>query len=93
MLTSLPGSRPGHRHTCLGRTACWPLSPPPGSALHRKEDVEGGDRLNGLTLPVDDMRWTRRRADKGGFIQEATGWKPNVLQPFVYLPLLLHARL
>lgn len=46
------------------------------------------DRLNWLSLPVLDKRWNKRRADKGGFIQEHTGWKPSILQPYVYLPAL-----
>jgi len=50
-----------------------------------------GEPLNWLTLPVVDKRWNKRRADKGGFIQEATGWKPSILQPYVYLPALLKA--
>ena len=44
--------------------------------------------LNWLTLPVVDKLWDAKRRDKGGFIQQATGWKPSVLQPFVYLPAL-----
>ena len=47
-----------------------------------------GERLNWLTLPVVDKLWNSKRADKGGFIQEATGWKPAILQPYVYLPTL-----
>ena len=47
--------------------------------------------LNWLKLPVVDKRWNKKRADKGGFIQEVTGWKPGILQPFVYLPALLNA--
>ncbi len=50
-----------------------------------------GDRLNWLVLPVVDKLWNENRADKGGFIQEATGWKPSILQPFVYLPSILSA--
>jgi hypothetical protein len=48
-----------------------------------------GQRLNWLTLPVQDKSWHVKRADKGGFLQEATGWKPSILQPYVYLPALL----
>lgn len=56
-------------------------------------DVENGRPLNWLSLPVADKRWTTRRpSDKGGFIQEATGWKPNILQPTVYLPSLMSVR-
>ncbi len=47
-----------------------------------------GEKLNWLTLPVVDKLWNPRRADKGGFIQESTGWKPAILQPYVYLPTL-----
>ena len=47
-----------------------------------------GDSLNWLTLPVKDKLWHSKQADKGGFIQEATGWKPSILQPYVYLPAL-----
>lgn len=50
-----------------------------------------GEQLNWLTLQVADKLWNRRRADKGGFIQEATGWKPAILQPYVYLPSLMSA--
>jgi hypothetical protein len=33
-----------------------------------------------LSLPVVDKLWNDNRADKGGFIQQATGWKPSVFQ-------------
>ncbi|MBW4419721.1 MAG: hypothetical protein KME13_10885 [Myxacorys californica WJT36-NPBG1] len=52
------------------------------------EDPETGERLNWLSLPVVDKLWNSQCADKGGFIQQATGWKPSILQPFVYLPAL-----
>jgi hypothetical protein len=55
------------------------------------EDTKTRALLNWLTLPVVDKRWNNQRGDKGGFIQEATGWKPSILQPFVYLPTLLEA--
>ena len=42
-----------------------------------------GKQLNWLRLPVVDKLWKPGRADKGGFIYEATGWKPSPLQPFV----------
>ena len=48
-----------------------------------------GQPLNWLSLPVVDKLWNEQGGDKGGFIQEATGWKPSILQPFVYLPSLL----
>ncbi len=54
----------------------WPISP------------ITGERLNWLTLPVVNKQWNIRHSDKGGFIQDATSWKPSIFQPFVYLPLL-----
>jgi hypothetical protein len=51
-----------------------------------------GEPLNWVTLPVVDKLWNGERADKGGFIQEATGWKPAILQPFVHLPTLVDTR-
>ena len=56
---------------------CWPTH------------VVTGEPLRWLSLPVVDKLWNEQRGDKGGFIQEATGWKPSILQPFVYLPSLL----
>nr|WP_290224281.1 hypothetical protein [Trichocoleus desertorum] len=50
-----------------------------------------GELLNWLRLPVVDKLWNSEQADKGGFIQEATGWKPSILQPYVYLPTLTEA--
>jgi hypothetical protein len=54
-------------------------------------DVATGKELNWLQLPVLDKLWRRDRADKGGFIQEATGWKPAAYQPYLFLPALLEA--
>jgi hypothetical protein len=54
-------------------------------------DSSTGEKLNWLRLPVVDKLWNLKRADKGGFIQEATGWKPAILQPYVYLPALTSA--
>ena len=39
-----------------------------------------GERLNRAALPVVDKLWRPGRADKGGFIQEITGWKPSAYQ-------------
>ncbi|MFJ1744242.1 hypothetical protein ACIOG4_37025 [Streptomyces microflavus] len=39
------------------------------------------ERLNWLRLPVLDREWNSTEAHKGGFIQQATGWKPSPLQP------------
>jgi hypothetical protein len=44
--------------------------------------------MNWFMLPVVDKLWNSERFDKGGFIQEATGWKPSILQPCIYLPTL-----
>ncbi len=53
----------------------WPVNP------------QTGELLQWLRLPVVDKLWRTARArgttTKGGFIQEATGWKPSPLQPFV----------
>lgn len=45
-----------------------------------------GEQINWARLPVTDLRWTPDQPDKGGFIQEATGWKPAYLQWSVYVP-------
>lgn len=56
------------------------------------EDAVSGEPLNWLLLPVVDKHWNSTASDKGGFIQEATGWKPSILQPSVYLPSLTKTR-
>jgi hypothetical protein len=40
-----------------------------------------GEPLNWMRLPVVERGWNAARGDKGGFIQEVTGWKPSPLQP------------
>ncbi|MFC4512244.1 hypothetical protein [Streptomyces ehimensis] len=40
-----------------------------------------GKRLNWVRLPVRDKLWHRGRCDKGGFIQQLTGWKPSPFEP------------
>jgi hypothetical protein len=55
------------------------------------KSVKSGEQLNWNTLPVIDKLWNAKSANKGGFIQQATGWKPSIYQPFVYLPALLKA--
>ncbi|WP_405392427.1 hypothetical protein OG596_34215 [Streptomyces sp. NBC_01102] len=40
-----------------------------------------GEPLNWLRLPVLDRGWNDTVGNKGGFIQEVTGWKPAPLQP------------
>ncbi|WP_036489550.1 hypothetical protein [Myxosarcina sp. GI1] len=54
-------------------------------------DCETNKPINWLELPVRDKLWFRSRDDKGGFIQQATGWKPSILQPYVYLPSLINS--
>lgn len=39
-------------------------------------------------LPVADKKWTASQMDKGGFIQQATQWKPTPLQQFAPFGLL-----
>lgn len=48
--------------------------------------------LRWIDLPVEDLKWNLKRADKGGFIQEARGWKPAIFQPFVLIDHLLGFR-
>lgn len=43
-------------------------------------DAKTGERVNWLRLPVADRGWNDRTCNKGGFIQEATGWKPSPFQ-------------
>lgn len=47
--------------------------------------------LNWARLPVVDKSWNSARCDKGGFMQEATSWKPSALQPTVNTRLLIEA--
>ncbi|MFF9206344.1 hypothetical protein ACF1AE_32015 [Streptomyces sp. NPDC014986] len=44
-------------------------------------NAETGEPINWLRLPVLDRGWSATASDKGGFIQEVTGWKPSPLQP------------
>ena len=47
-----------------------------------------GDSIKWTSLPVVNKQWTPLIADKGGFIQAATGWKPAPFQRFVDLDQL-----
>jgi len=47
-------------------------------------DDQTGEDLRWPALPVCDKFWNDERADKGGFIQEATGWKPGAYQPLAH---------
>ncbi|MQS05680.1 hypothetical protein FNX48_000345 [Streptomyces sp. IF17] len=40
-----------------------------------------GEPVNWLRLPVVDRSWNAKASQKGGFVQEASGWKPSALQP------------
>jgi hypothetical protein len=51
-------------------------------------NAKTSELLNWLKLPVVDKLWRPSRTDKGGFIQETTGWKPSILQSYVYLTSL-----
>lgn len=64
--------------------------PPEDFLTHYTHPVnaETGERLNWLRLPVLDLGWNENCARKGGFIQEATGWKPSALQPTMDVPLV-----
>ncbi|MFF1320643.1 hypothetical protein ACFVZZ_14595 [Streptomyces chartreusis] len=42
--------------------------------------ADNEERMNWLRLEVLDRAWNETGADRGGFIQEATGWKPSPLQ-------------
>ncbi|MFI5808351.1 hypothetical protein [Streptomyces sp. NPDC051561] len=44
-------------------------------------NADTGEPLNWMRLPVLDLGWNSTDGNKGGFIQEATGWKPSPLQP------------
>ena len=51
--------------------------------------TDTGEPLRWSQLPFEDLEWNEERNDKGGFIQEATGWKPSIFQPFVLIDHLL----
>lgn len=54
-------------------------------------DPKTGERLQWTRLPVVDKLWRPGRADKGGFVQEHTGWKPSPLQPTVNIDHIAQA--
>lgn len=56
----------------------WPVGP-------------DGERIQFARLPVVDLSWNEREGSKGGFITEATGWKPSPFQATVDLVRLLRA--
>lgn len=54
-------------------------------------EVATGEPIQWTRLPVEDKLWNAERNDKGGFIQEATGWKPSPLQPVFWPDQLAEA--
>lgn len=54
-------------------------------------NADTGEDLRWTDLVVEDKHWTPGRGNKGGFIQEATGWKPGLLQPYVHIPSIARA--
>lgn len=54
-------------------------------------DVDSGERVNFNRLSVQDKVWNTEHWDKGGFIQEATGWKPSPFEPVMYVPTVYAA--
>ncbi len=52
------------------------------------EDEQTEEPVNWLRLPVRDKLWRPGSGDKGGFVQEATGFKPHALQPALDLRVL-----
>jgi hypothetical protein len=79
MFEGMPFQHDRDRHNFLTHFT-WPVH------------AETGDEIDWLSLPVDDLHWLEGRGDKGGFIQEATGWKPSMLQPGVHLAMFRAAR-
>ena len=53
--------------------------------------VHTGERLQWSRLPVMDRRWVETDWTTGGFVQEATGWKPSAFQPWVDVHVLAQA--
>lgn len=56
--------------------------------FHPPVATSDGSSIDWSRLPVVDKLWNEDRCDKGGFLQEVTGWKPSVLQPYVAIDLL-----
>ncbi len=54
-------------------------------------NVATDEVINWNRVPVKDKLWDSDHDDKGGFFQQATGWKPSAFQPAVYLPGVLKA--
>ncbi len=48
-------------------------------------DLDTHDRLQWSKVPVAPLMWTPEQWDSSGFIQQATQWRPGLLQPTVDL--------
>ncbi|MFD7964254.1 hypothetical protein ACFV5J_25980 [Streptomyces zaomyceticus] len=53
--------------------------------------AETRERINWVRVPVRDRLWHGSRADKGGFIQELTGWKPSPFEPLFHVDVIAGA--
>jgi hypothetical protein len=54
--------------------------------------LKTGKKVNFLDIPVANYLSNRHKATYNSeFIQKVTGWKPSILQPYIYLPALLQA--
>ena len=69
-------------HTVDRRGASNPYRLRENFLTHYTDPVhaETGEPLNWARLPVLDRGWSVEHVDKGGFVQEASGWKPSPLQ-------------
>jgi hypothetical protein len=54
------------------------------------EDANG-EPIMWTALPVADKLWREDDAAKGGFVQEATGWKPSPFQAVMDVGLIARA--
>ena len=51
-----------------------------------------GQLLDWGTVPVKKLRWNKKQKDAGGFIEEATGWKPSLLQSHIDVYFLMEKK-
>ncbi len=88
-----PSARPAVMRSSPAPTD--PTQPYPIGTRWRWHNRRNRDRVQVDTLELfwelDGAPRTPDHADKGGFIQEATGWKPSPLQPFVNVETLAAA--
>ncbi|MGC1211989.1 MAG: hypothetical protein WA890_12080 [Micromonospora sp.] len=70
------------------------VPPPPSDFLTTYTwpiDPKTSQPLQWTRLPVADKLWRPGRGDRGGFIQELTGWKPSPLQATIDIDQLAQA--